>query len=42
LRVPFDWGHSACGSMLIIITILIMAFGVYPQPMLDLINLGSL
>ena len=40
LRVPFDWGHSACGAMLIITTILIMLFGVYPQPMLDLINLG--
>jgi NADH-quinone oxidoreductase subunit N len=42
LRVPFDWGHSACGAMLIITTILIMLFGVYPQPMLDLINLGLL
>jgi NADH-quinone oxidoreductase subunit N len=42
LRVPFDWGRSACGAMLIITTVLIMLFGVYPQPMLDLILLGSL
>jgi NADH-quinone oxidoreductase subunit N len=42
LRVPFDWGRSACGAMLIITTVLIMLFGVYPQPMLDLIALGSL
>jgi NADH-quinone oxidoreductase subunit N len=42
LRVPFDWGRSACGAMLIVTTVLVMLFGVYPQPMLDLIALGSL
>jgi NADH-quinone oxidoreductase subunit N len=42
LRVPFDWGRSACGAMLIITVMLIMLLGVYPQPMLDLVKLGSL
>ncbi|HEY6131436.1 MAG TPA: NADH-quinone oxidoreductase subunit NuoN [Halioglobus sp.] len=42
LRVPFDWSRSACGAMLIITAILIMVLGVYPQPMLDLAQLGSL
>jgi NADH-quinone oxidoreductase subunit N len=42
LRIPFDWGRSACGAMLIITAILIMLLGVYPQPMLDLVKLGSL
>ncbi len=42
LRIPFDWGRSACGAMLIITAILIMLLGVYPQPMLDLVSLGSL
>lgn len=42
MQVPFDWGHSTCGAMLIITAILIMLLGVYPQPMLDLVKLGSL
>lgn len=41
LRRPFDWGHSACGAMLMITTLLILLFGVYPQPMLDLVALGK-
>jgi NADH-quinone oxidoreductase subunit N len=42
LRTPFSWGLSACGAMLIITTVVIMLLGVYPQPMLDLVSLGSL
>jgi len=42
LRTPFSWGRSACGAMLIITTVVIMLLGVYPQPMLDLVSLGSL
>jgi NADH-quinone oxidoreductase subunit N len=41
LRVPFDWSHSACGLMLMITAILIMLLGIYPQPMLDLVSLGT-
>jgi NADH-quinone oxidoreductase subunit N len=42
LRNPFDWSRSACGVMLILTAIMIMVFGVYPQPMLDLVSLGFL
>jgi NADH-quinone oxidoreductase subunit N len=42
LRNPFDWSRSACGVMLILTAIMIMAFGVYPQPMLDLVSFGFL
>jgi len=42
LQIPFDWSRSACGAMLIITAVLIMLLGVYPQPMLDLVGLGSL
>jgi NADH-quinone oxidoreductase subunit N len=42
LRMPFDWGRSACGAMLIITAVVIMLLGVYPQPMLTLVRLGSL
>lgn len=42
LRTPFDWSRSACGVMLILTAILIMAFGVYPEPMLDLVSFGNL
>ncbi len=42
LRIPFDWGRSACGAMLIIMAIVIMVLGVYPQPMITLVSLGSL
>jgi NADH-quinone oxidoreductase subunit N len=40
LRIPFDWSRSACGAMLIVTAMLIMALGVYPQPMLELVRLG--
>jgi len=42
LQIPFDWSRSACGAMLIITAVLIMVLGVYPQPMLNLIGLGTL
>lgn len=42
VRNPFDWSRSACGVMLILTAIMIMVFGVYPQPMLDLVSLGFL
>ncbi len=42
LRIPFDWGRSACGAMLIIMAMVIMLLGVYPQPMISLVGLGSL
>ncbi len=41
LRIPFDWGRSACGAMLIIMAVVIMLLGVYPQPMISLVGLGS-
>ncbi len=42
LRIPFDWGRSACGAMLIIAAVIIMLLGVYPQPMITLVRLGTL
>jgi NADH-quinone oxidoreductase subunit N len=41
LRIPFDWGRSACGAMLIITALVIMLLGIYPQPMLTLVSLGG-
>jgi len=39
---PLHWGTRAGGIMLLIITVLAFILGVYPQPLLDLVQAGAL
>ncbi|WP_313055451.1 NADH-quinone oxidoreductase subunit NuoN [Pseudomonas lopnurensis] len=39
---PFDWGQRAGGIMLLAIAVLAFFFGVYPQPLLELVQQAGL
>lgn len=39
---PTDWSLTACGVMLILCSVLILLFGVYPEPLLDVAAAGHL
>lgn len=35
---PRDWGHSSGGMMLLLVSLLVLLLGVYPQPMLQAVR----
>ena len=35
---PFDWGQRAGGIMLLVVALLAFFLGVYPQPLLELVQ----
>jgi NADH-quinone oxidoreductase subunit N len=39
---PFDWGQRAGGVMLLAIALLAFFLGVYPQPLLELVQQAGL
>src|SRR5690606_15100791 len=39
---PMNWGQHAGGIMLLLIALLVFVLGVYPQPLLGLIELATL
>lgn len=39
---PFNWGQRAGGIMLVAIALLVFILGVYPQPLLDLVQQAAL
>lgn len=39
---PFDWGQGAGGIMLLVVALLVFVLGVYPQPLLELVQHASL
>ena len=39
---PFDWGQGAGGIMLLVVALLVFVLGVYPQPLLELVQHAGL
>lgn len=39
---PFDWGQGAGGIMLLVVALLVFVLGVYPQPLLELVQQAGL
>jgi NADH-quinone oxidoreductase subunit N len=39
---PFNWGQRAGGIMLLLVALLAFVLGVYPQPLLDLVQHAGL
>ena len=39
---PFDWGQGAGGIMLLVVALLVFVLGVYPQPLLELVQYAGL
>ncbi|MEZ3187012.1 NADH-quinone oxidoreductase subunit NuoN [Pseudomonas sp. LM13] len=39
---PFDWGQRAGGIMLLVIAVLVFLLGVYPQPLLEVVQQAGL
>jgi len=39
---PFNWGQRAGGIMLVVVALLAFLLGVYPQPLLELVQQAGL